>query len=167
MSDADRWVDLGPLKLPRAEDVEVRPVHNGDGIVTAVTLVNGQTALQLQVFDIDAAYSWGYARAELHDQILQRGGTATELVGRNGHEIRARVPVTSPREDGEMTDVRFVGREGPGWLLRGVIRGSGAVSATADTWADEIFGSTVVEPATRVGPDCPYMELQWPPVDSA
>ncbi|MFJ7201452.1 MULTISPECIES: DUF3710 domain-containing protein [unclassified Streptomyces] len=41
-------------------------------------------------------------------------------------------------------DIRVLGSDGPGWLLRAIVSGDGAVPGSGNVWAYEIFLATVV-----------------------
>ncbi|MFE4752341.1 DUF3710 domain-containing protein [Streptomyces olivochromogenes] len=48
---------------------------------------------------------------------------------------------------GSYLRVRFLGHDGPGWLLRGVVTGAGAAPESTDQWAYRLFASSVVVPS--------------------
>ncbi len=59
-------------------------------------------------------------------------------------DLRAQVPVRLPDGTDGLQVVRFVGADGPRWLLRGVISGQGAVQPQAAGVLEQIFRDTVV-----------------------
>ncbi|MEU6846003.1 DUF3710 domain-containing protein [Streptomyces sp. NPDC046716] len=158
------FFDLDGLRIPAGEGVRLLPiVSEKSGAVVAVTTVRGRTAIQLQAFRLSAGRSWGSVRLELLARIQRDGGAAEEVVGPSGPGIQARVPVVTPESEQKVMDVRFVGRDGPGWLLRGTVSGTGAAPGSAEAWPYAVFDETVVKSTALVAPDSLAMELRWPP----
>ncbi|MFD9723634.1 DUF3710 domain-containing protein [Streptomyces sp. NPDC059072] len=74
-------------------------------------------------------------------------GEAEQRSGRVGVEVRAEAPVVSDTRGRDSMTVRFLGCDGPGWLLRGVISGEATQSASRDDWAYAYFERVVVVPS--------------------
>ena len=87
-------VDLGGLWLARPAGLEVRVEADQEtGEVVAVTLVLGDGALQVQPFAAPRSEGiWDEVRAEIRAGITRQGGTADEVDGPLGTELRTRVP---------------------------------------------------------------------------
>ena len=87
-------VDLGGLWLPGRPGLEVRvEADQQTGEVVAVTLVLGDSALQVQPFAAPRSEGiWDDVRAEIRSGITQQGGTVDEVDGPLGTELRTRVP---------------------------------------------------------------------------
>jgi hypothetical protein len=121
-------LDLGSLLIPAIEGVEVRVQANQEGNVQQVVLVNGPSALQLGVFAAPRSEGiWEEVRTEIRKSLFNDGVAAEEVNGEYGVELRARVRTA----DG-LADIRFVGVDGPRWMVRGVFQGPAAVDpATA------------------------------------
>ncbi|GAA4172909.1 hypothetical protein GCM10022251_70190 [Phytohabitans flavus] len=116
-------LDLGSLQIPAIDGVEVRVQANPDGVVQQVVLVHGENALQLGVFAAPRSEGiWDEVRAEIRKSLFDDGVAAEETDGEYGIELRARV-----RTPEGMTDLRFVGVDGPRWMVRGVYQGHAAV----------------------------------------
>jgi hypothetical protein len=126
VSEAPRGVqrlDLGSLQIPAIEGVEVRVQANPDGEIQQVVLVNGTNALQLGVFAAPRSEGiWHDVRTEIRKSLFNDGVAAEEREGEFGTELRARV-----RTPEGLTDIRFVGVDGPRWMVRGVYQGPAAV----------------------------------------
>ncbi|WP_405917993.1 DUF3710 domain-containing protein [Streptomyces sp. NBC_00728] len=160
----DGFFDLDGLKIPASEGVRIMPIVGGaSGAVVAVTAVRGRTAIQLQAFHVSAGRSWDSVRLELLARVRRNGGTAEEFIGRSGPGVQARVPVVTSEGANKVQDVRFIGRDGPGWLLRGTITGTGAVPGSTDAWSCGMFDAVAVKSTALVEPGSSAMELQWPP----
>lgn len=142
------YTDLGGLRIPARPDIELKFVGDkrGNDRVLAVTVVHGRTALQLQAYHRTPGRSWDTVRADLLAKLSKDGASVREWAGPAGVELRAEVPVV--RRDGSHTTMhsRFLGFDGPGWLLRGVVTGAGAAPDSTDDWPYEFFRNTVVVP---------------------
>lgn len=118
-------LDLGSLHIPAVQDVEVRVQANPDGAIQQVVLVHGENALQLGVFAAPrSAGIWDEVRDEIRSSLVGEGAAVQETQGPYGTELRARVRTP----DGE-TDLRFVGVDGPRWMVRGVYQGPAAADS--------------------------------------
>lgn len=142
-------VDLGALRVPVSEDVELRVDLDPAGSVVAATLVHGEEVLQLGAFAAPRTEPiWGEVREEIADSLrgAGTGGSATEVDGPWGVELRARIPTDQP---GVMAAARFVGVDGPRWFLRGLLSGPLTTQGQQDpVLAEALRGVVVVR-----GPD--------------
>jgi hypothetical protein len=124
--DAER-LDLGSLKVPVPSGVELRVQADPDGQIQQVLLVSGESALQLGVFAAPRTEGiWEEVRADIRKQLFNDGVAAEEADGEYGVELRARV-----RTPEGLTDIRFVGVDGPRWMVRAVFQGAAAVDEAA------------------------------------
>ncbi|MGH8891942.1 MAG: DUF3710 domain-containing protein [Actinomycetes bacterium] len=139
-------VDLGGMWLPGRAGLEVRiEADQATSQVVAVTLVLGDSALQVQPFAAPKSESiWGEVRDEIRAGITKQGGTADEVTGPLGTELRTRVPVRAQDGSTGVQPARFVGVDGPRWFLRGVLTGRAAVEDGADEELVSIFREVVV-----------------------
>ena len=135
-----RRLDLGSLQIPAVDGVEVRVQANPDGVVQQVVLVHGENALQLGVFAAPRSEGiWDEVRAEIRKSLFDDGVAAEEIDGEYGVELRARV-----RTPDGLTDLRFIGVDGPRWMVRGVFQGGVAVDpAVAGPLAECLHGLVV------------------------
>ncbi|MDJ0344345.1 DUF3710 domain-containing protein [Streptomyces sp. H10-C2] len=155
-SEADRaagdHIDLGGLRIPSSQGLKLRPVYGRRGDeVEAVGIVSGRTALQLQAFRAAEGRPWNRIRGELLAKLIAGRGEAKEWAGPAGVEIRSNQPVTKSDGSRGVMAVRFLGCDGPGWLLRGVVTGEGAAPDSTDQWAFETFMNTIVDPTCPGG----------------
>ncbi|KAB1914608.1 DUF3710 domain-containing protein [Micromonospora sp. AMSO31t] len=124
--DAPR-LDLGSLQIPAVPEVEVRVQADPQGVIQQVVLVHGENALQLGVFAAPRSEGiWDEVREEIRQSLFNDGAAAQEVEGEYGTELRARV-----RTPDGITDLRFVGIDGPRWMVRGVYQGAAATSPDA------------------------------------
>lgn len=145
-SDGGSRVDLGGLWLPGHPGLEVRiEADQQTSEVVAVTLVLGESALQVQPFAAPRSEGiWDDVRAELRAGITQQGGTVDEVDGPFGTELRTRVPVRGADGSQAVQPARFVGVDGPRWFLRGVLTGKAAVEPETDAELVALFRDVVV-----------------------
>ncbi len=134
-------LDLGSLLIPAVEGVEVRVQANPEGGVEQIVLVDGDSALQLGVFAAPRSEGiWNEVRDEIGLAMTADGVSARESAGPYGIELIAQV--NTP--DGP-ADVRFVGVDGPRWMVRALYQGRAASdSAYAGTLSAVLAGLVVV-----------------------
>ncbi|OWV02581.1 DUF3710 domain-containing protein [Micromonospora wenchangensis] len=120
-------LDLGSLHIPAVPGVEVRVQADPQGVIQQVVLVHGDNALQLGVFAAPRSEGiWDEVRDEIRQSLIADGATAQEARGEYGVELHARV-----RTPDGPTDLRFVGIDGPRWMVRGVYQGAAATDPAA------------------------------------
>ncbi len=152
-------IDLGALKLPVLPGMRIHPEAAEDGEVFGVTVKLGPLFLQLQAFTASGPV-WDRARGEMVAEIIAQGGQAREGDGPLGPDIRGTILRSRPGP----VPVRYVGCEGPGWLLRGVLTGPYAdAEAVAEPLRTMFVGTVVDLRETRAEPDAP-VPLKWPPL---
>ena len=134
-------LDLGSLQIPAIEGVEVRVQAGPDGGVEQVVLVDGESALQLGVFAAPRTEGiWDEVREEIAGAMAADGVQAREERGVYGTELVARV--NTP--DGP-ADVRFIGVDGPRWMVRALYQGAAASDPSrAGVLGDVLTGLVVV-----------------------
>ena len=139
-------VDLGGLWLPGRPGLEVRiEADQETAEVVAVTLVLGDGALQVQPFAAPRSEGiWAEVRTEIRAGITKQGGTADEVEGPLGTELRTRVPVRAADGTQAVQPARFVGVDGPRWFLRGVLTGEAATRPESDADLVALFRDIVV-----------------------
>ncbi|QOC92925.1 DUF3710 domain-containing protein [Micromonospora craniellae] len=138
--DGVQRLDLGSLQIPAVPEVEVRVQADPQGVIQQVVLVHGPSALQLGVFAAPRSEGiWDEVREEIRKSLYNDGAAAQEVVGEYGTELHARVRT----EDG-LTNLRFVGVDGPRWMVRAVYQGAAATDpAAAGPLADCLDGLVV------------------------
>lgn len=141
--DNDR-IDLGGLRVPHNPDFEIRLASLGDQHVGLVVLYEEST-LQLQAL---AAPKTGGLWDEIRVKLHTGGATLQESEGPFGTELTGKV-----NAEGTERPVRYVGLDGPRWLLLGVISGRAALDEqVAEALVDFIRDVVVVrgdEPMAR------------------
>jgi hypothetical protein len=151
-------LDLGSLQIPAVPGVEVRVQANPDGSVQQVLLVHGANALQIGVFAAPRSEGiWDEVRQEISRSVAADGGTTQETEGEYGVELRARV--TGPEGP---TDIRFVGIDGPRWMVRGAYYGPAATDPSAAGPLAECLAGLVVDRGREAKPVGEPLPLRLP-----
>lgn len=123
-NDDVQRLDLGGLQIPTLPDIEIRLETDPAGAVNGVLLVSGPSAVRIGAFAAPRrAGIWADVRAEMLESLIADGGRGEERDGPFGPEILATVPA----EKGSQT-ARFVGVDGPRWLVRAVFTGPAATN---------------------------------------
>lgn len=157
-------LDVGAIKLRLLPEVSVRvEVDQTSKKPIAVTLVRGQGAVQVRAFAAPRSGGlWVKSRGELHEQIRASGGQAAEVRGTFGDEVHAGMPAKGP--DGKTTGLqpmRFVGIEGPRWLIQGIFMGEGAVPDAAAA-VEEALKTVIVDRGAEPLPAGAMLPLTLP-----
>ncbi|QBI54733.1 DUF3710 domain-containing protein [Streptomonospora litoralis] len=145
----EQRMDLGAVRIPVRTGIEVQVnVASQQNRIIGVTLRTQSSALQVQPFAAPKSSGiWSEMLEELRSQVTSQGGKVDDFEGTFGPELRAVVPVAGKKDDqgrqlGER--VRFIGVDGPRWVLHGVIRGDGASKPEAMAEVEELFQQIVV-----------------------
>jgi len=151
-------LDLGSLQIPAIEGVEVRVQANPEGGVEQVVLVDGDSALQLGVFAAPRTEGiWDEVRAEIAQAMTADGVSPRELQGPYGIELTARV--NTPEGP---ADVRFVGVDGPRWMVRALYQGAAAADPGREGALGEVLSGLVVVRDAEARPVREALPLQLP-----
>jgi hypothetical protein len=156
--DGVQRLDLGSLHIPAIEEVEVRVQADPQGVIQQVVLVHGENALQLGVFAAPRSEGiWDEVREEIRQSLLRDGANAVEAEGEYGTELHAQV-----RTPDGPTDLRFVGIDGPRWMVRGVFQGAAAVDPSAAGPLAECLDGLVVDRGQEAKPVREPLPLRLP-----
>ncbi|TBL29001.1 DUF3710 domain-containing protein, partial [Verrucosispora sp. SN26_14.1] len=156
--DGVQRLDLGSLQIPAVPEVEVRVQADPQGVIQQVVLVHGPSALQLGVFAAPRSEGiWDEVREEIRKSLFSDGAAAQEVVGEYGTELHARVRT----EDG-LTDLRFVGVDGPRWMVRAVYQGAAATDPDAAGPLADCLNGLVVDRGQEAKPVREPLPLRLP-----
>ncbi|MFJ8577727.1 DUF3710 domain-containing protein [Micromonospora sp. NPDC093277] len=151
-------LDLGSLQIPAVAEVEVRVQADPQGVIQQVVLVHGESALQLGVFAAPRSEGiWDEVREEIRQSLFNDGAAAQEVEGEYGTELRARV-----RTPDGLADLRFVGIDGPRWMVRGVYQGGAATDPAAAGPLSLCLGGLVVDRGQEAKPVREPLPLRLP-----
>jgi hypothetical protein len=139
-------IDLGSLRLPVPDGTEVRVDVSPEGEVVAATMVQGPSSMQVNVFAAPKRTGiWSEVRAEIADALTQGGGSAEQVEGPLGPELRAQVPTEQPGQGTMLAPARFLGVDGPRWFLRALLTGPAATDSAAAAGLEGALRNIVVE----------------------
>ncbi|MFU8850682.1 DUF3710 domain-containing protein [Micromonospora sp. SL1-18] len=151
-------LDLGSLQIPAVPEVEVRVQADPQGVIQQVVLVHGENALQLGVFAAPRSEGiWDEVREEIRQSLFNDGAAAQEAEGEYGTELRARV-----RTPDGLTDLRFVGIDGPRWMVRGVYQGKAATDPVSAGPLARCLSGLVVDRGQEAKPVREPLPLRLP-----
>lgn len=157
------YVDLGALKVLPREGLQLRlDVEEGSKRLVAVSLDYAQSTLQVQAFSAPKTSGvWLSILKQITTQLEAQGALLTELEGPFGAELIARIPGV----DGSSvpTAIRFIGVDGPRWVLRGTITGAAINDPAQEKAVEELFRSLVVVRGDMPMPPRELLPLRLPP----
>ncbi len=149
-------LDLGSLQIPSVTGVQVRVQANQQGAVQRVMLVHGESALHLVALAAPRTEPiWHEVREDIRRSLAARQLPVEEVNGAYGVELRARVP-----GEERTTDVRFVGVDGPRWLLRADFHGPAARDPAGSPELIECLHGLVVDRGAEARPAKEPLPLQ-------
>ncbi|MGR4009713.1 DUF3710 domain-containing protein [Leucobacter sp. 1207-22] len=156
------YVDLGGIKVAPREGLQMRlEVDERAKRVVAATLGYAESQLQLQAFAAPKTTGlWNQTRAELAAQLSQQGAKVLELEGALGTDLLVTTPAVAGQS--ESREIRFIGVDGPRWMLRGLIMGKGASDLDAYDSLIELFRETVVVRGEQPLPPGEMLALKVP-----
>jgi Protein of unknown function (DUF3710) len=162
-SDEIPRIDLGSLKVPMVDGVEVRlDMDEATGEPTQLVLADGDSMMQLGVFAAPRSSGiWAEIRGEIAESLQGTGGSAEEVDGPFGTELVASVPTGDPSVP--FAPARFVGVDRPRWFLRGLLSGPAAVDGGAAERLVFALRGTVVVRGTEAMPIRDPLPLRLPP----
>jgi hypothetical protein len=154
---------LGSLQIRLVPGVEARVPADRDGVVHQVFLVHGGSTLQLGAFAAPRSEPiWDEVRAEIRESLASGGAAVEEVAGEHGVELWARTQT----DDGPK-ELRFVGVDGPRWMVRGVYRGPAASGGAGAGELAECLRGLVVDRGEEARPVKEPLPLRLPTEPSA
>lgn len=148
--------DLGSLQIPSVPGVNLKLQANPQGAVQRVMLVHGDSALHLVALAAPRSEPmWDEVREEIVQSLAEREIPVEEIHGDYGTELLARVPGKE-----RATDIRFVGVDGPRWLVRADFHGPAARDPSRSPQLAECLRGLVVDRGTEARPAKEPLPLQ-------
>lgn len=157
------YIDLGSIKIEPLEGLQVRlDVDQQAKRIVAVSLDYEQSTLQVQAFAAPKTTGlWNKVREELTGQLKAQSAKYAERGGIFNTEVVASLMTQTP--DGpKPANVRFIGVDGPRWLLRGAITGKALVDSEVASKLESIFRSIVVVRGDQPMPPNELLPLKVP-----
>lgn len=153
--DGVNRLDLGSVRLPVPDGAQLQVEMDPNGAVRAVHVVT--PAGQVTVNAYAAPRSGGLWRevcGELAEQLRGDGATVRSASGEWGQELVASL--------GEVA-LRFVGVDGPRWMLRGVVAGPPNLAEQSAFALYDLIRGTVVVRGTQPMPVRTPLPIELPP----
>ncbi|HVH94290.1 MAG TPA: DUF3710 domain-containing protein [Nocardioidaceae bacterium] len=163
--DDESRLDLGSLLLTPPETLDVQlQVDEASGQVAAVIMAGEEGAVELRAFAAPRNGDiWDDVRRQVAGEVARLGGTATEVDGPWGSELRVALTVELPDGQHAPQTSRVIGIPGPRWLLRATMFGRPAVEYNPDGDVERALRDVVVvRGGTPIPPGDP-LPLTIPP----
>lgn len=138
--------DFGALWLPRPTGATVQlEVDQTTQRVQSIVVVFGDSPVQVQVYAAPRSGGlWAEIREEIARDVVARGGTADEVDGPLGTELKIRVSTAGPGGRTVYAPVRMIGVDGARWFLRAAVSGPAAVKDDIAAAVYELIADIVV-----------------------
>ncbi|GAA2967592.1 DUF3710 domain-containing protein [Actinokineospora diospyrosa] len=129
-------LDLGSVRIPVPDGAQLQVEMDPSGSVRAVHVLTPVGQITLNAYAAPRSGGlWREVCGELAEQLRGDGASVRSHAGDWGQELSASL--------GEMT-LRFVGVDGPRWMLRGVVAGPPELADTSAAALRELVRNTVV-----------------------
>lgn len=153
--DGINRLDLGSVRLPVPNGAQLQVEMEQAGGVKAVHVITPVGQLTVTAYAAPTSGGlWREISTELADQLNNDGATVRTTTGEWGLELLAAV--------GEI-QLRFVGVDGPRWMLRGVVAGPPDRLENSTAALYELVRGTVVVRGTQPMPVRTPLPIELPP----
>lgn len=162
----ENLVDFGAVKLPNVNrnlSIKVELEEDTRRLV-ALTLQTEGSMLQVSLFSAPKNNEvWQEVLEVLTSSLESQNAQVESVVGSFGRELLVAMQV--PTEDGgsALQQIRFIGVDGPRWLLRGSITGDALNNLSEQAEIERIFRSIVVDRGSEAMPPRELVPLTMPP----
>jgi Protein of unknown function (DUF3710) len=141
VSESDGYLDLGALKLPMHEGLEITmDMDQETGRAHSIALVLGSSMAEVQIFArAKDELMWPDTRESLVTGLREQGVASEIAIGRFGSEVQCTMPTTDFAGNNIMQSVRFIGIDGDRWFMRLAVSGSATVDETEIAEFDDLI----------------------------
>jgi hypothetical protein len=154
--------DFGSLLVPITPMQQIELATDGQRVIW-VSVKSGQSELRVHAFAAPRSTGlWEEVRPEIAAELASVGTTAQETAGPFGTEMFAHVPVQPGNPAAGTVPMRFIGVDGPRWLLRGLIIGAAANGTEPAEPFEQILSDVVVVRGEHPMPPRDMLELSLP-----
>ena len=152
--DGIERADLGSVLVPPIPGRELRlQVDEASGQVRAVMLAGPDGACEFQAFAAPRNGDlWAEVRPQIAEDLVRRGGQATEREGRWGTELVCQMPVRRPDGTSATQPSRILGINGDRWMLRASFLGRPAVEPDVTSEWEDALAQVVVRRGDQAMP---------------
>ena len=155
--------DFGSLLVPVTPMQQIELATDGQRFIW-VTVKSGTSELRVHAFAAPRSGGlWADVRQEIAEELSSAGTASQDREGPFGTEVFAYVPVEPGNASAGTRPVRFIGIDGPRWLLRGLIIGEAASGAESAEPFEELLSDIVVVRGDHPMPPRDMLELRLPP----
>jgi hypothetical protein len=148
-------LDLGSIRLPVPDGAQLQVEMDQNKAVRAVHLVTPLGQLTVNAYAAPRSGGlWREVSTELAEQLRGDGATVRSSTGEWGLELMAAL--------GEVS-LRFIGVDGPRWMLRGVVAGPPEVADKSAHALYDLVRGTIVVRGTQPMPVRTPLVLELPP----
>jgi hypothetical protein len=153
--DGVNRLDLGSVRLPVPDGAQLQVEMDPNGGVRAVHVVTPAGQLTVNAYAAPKSGGlWSDVCGELANQLRGDGATVRSISGEWGQELVAAL--------GEVS-LRFVGVDGPRWMLRGVVAGPPELADQSAHALTDLVRGTVVVRGTQPMPVRTPLQIELPP----
>jgi hypothetical protein len=154
--------DFGSLLVPITPMQQIELATDGQRVIW-VSVKSSQSELRVHAFAAPRSSGlWEEVRPEIAAELASVGTTAQETEGPFGTEMFAHVPVQPGNAAAGTVPMRFIGVDGPRWLLRGLIIGGAADGTESAEPFEDILSDVVVVRGDHPMPPRDMLELRLP-----
>ena len=154
--------DFGSLLVPVTPMQQIELATDGQRVIW-VSVKSGQSELRVHAFAAPRSTGlWAEVRPEIDSELASVGTTAQEVEGPFGTEMFAHVPVQPGNPAAGTVPMRFIGVDGPRWLLRGLIIGAAADGTEPAEPFEDILSDVVVVRGDGPMPPREMLEISLP-----
>jgi hypothetical protein len=156
-------LDLGALRIPNVPGVGLQLEATPDGHVGRVLLEHEGSRLRLSVHAAPRTEGiWEEVREELRLDLASKGAKVVEVQGDYGPQLAARQPA-----QGGFVEARYIGVNGPRWLVMAVVVGPAAADPDRDAVFRSVLHDLVVDRGSEARPVKELVPLRLPPALAA
>ncbi|VEI12509.1 DUF3710 domain-containing protein [Trueperella bialowiezensis] len=161
IDDVGDRLDAGSLWIPIVPEASLQfSLDKARKQVLSVVYVKDGSALQLQAFAAPRSRGiWDDVRGDMRTSIANQGGSSQEVTGPFGAELQAQMPIPNSKN---FAPHRFIGIDGPRWLLRVTIYGKAGSDEAAAGELLDIVKDVVVHRGQTPHPPRELLPLEMP-----
>ena len=159
-------IDFGAIKLPNINrDLSIKvELEEDTRRLVALTLETDSSMLQISLFSAPKSSEvWNEVLELLTTSLESQQAQVNPVVGSFGRELLVTMHVPNNAGGSSLQQIRFIGVDGPRWLLRGTITGGALSNLTEQAEVERIFRSVIVDRGTQPLPPRELVELSMPP----
>ena len=164
--ELENVIDFGAIKLPNVNrnlSIKVELEEDTRRLV-ALTLQTETSMLQVSLFSAPKNSTvWQEVLEVLTSSLESQNAQVNPVVGSFGRELMVTMQVPNEDSSSSLQQIRFIGVDGPRWLLRGSITGDALSNLTEQAEIERIYRSIIVDRGAEALPPRELVPLTMPP----